>query len=655
MERRRAGRLALWLGMPIILIAGLLAVWNWDWFIPLVQTRATAALGRPVHIQHLHLSLGRVTRAIADDVSIANPQGWDGPPFATAKHLIVDVDLWHYIRHGQLIVPLVALQQPRVKLVQTADGKANYLLQPAGSSGGSDTKIGNVRIEAGHVQAELLPLKADLGMDIATRETGDQPQVVVDARGTYGGAPIQGRLIGGALLSLRDAAHPWPVDLRLENGQTKVALVGTLQDPLHLKGADLKLQLAGQDMAQLEHLAGFPIPPTPPYKVTGQLDFADSRIRFRDFSGQVGSSDLEGTIAVDPGKGRSEVTADLKSRQVDLADLGGFLGAQPGRVGTPGQSAEKKAEVVQAEASAKLLPDRQISLPKLQWADIHLRYHGQQIKGRSVPLDDLTAVLDIVNGAVTLHPVSFGVGSGQIKATIALAPMPNNVMHAKVDLAFRHVDVSRLMSATQAFHGAGTISGIGNLDATGNSLAQLLGNGNGGLRLGMAGGDLSALLVNLSGLQFGNALLSALGVPERTQVECLVDDMALQHGILAIQALVLDTGEAIVNGAGAINLKTEAIDLQLRTDAKHFSIGSLPAPINIGGTLKSPSIRPGAELAARGGLAAGLGVLFAPLALLPTIQLGVGDDHRCDRILAQAKAQPGGQRLPPPANRETSR
>ena len=70
-----------------------------------------------------------------------------------------------------------------------------------------------------------------------------------------------------------------------------------------------------------------------------------------------------------------------------------------------------------------------------------------------------------------------------------------------------------MMASTHAFEGAGSISGVGAADATGDSMASLLANGNGQMKMAMAGGDLSALLVDLTGLQFGNALLSALGVP----------------------------------------------------------------------------------------------------------------------------------------------
>ena len=73
------------------------------------------------------------------------------------------------------------------------------------------------------------------------------------------------------------------------------------------------------------------------------------------------------------------------------------------------------------------------------------------------------------------------------------------------------------------------------------------------------------------------------------------------------------------------------------------ALALLPAPINIGGTLQNPTVRPGGELALRSGAAVRLAHLGAPL---PTIQFGTGEDHRCDQILARAKKQTDGQRLP---------
>lgn len=654
MSRRRAARWALWTGIPVLLIVAIVVFWNWDWFIPIVESRASADIGRPVTVGHLHVRLGRVTRVVADDVVVGNPPHWAGPPFAAAKHLTVQVNFWDYVFHHQLIVPLIGLQDPQVDVVQAADGKANYQLHLASSGNGNGTKIGDVEIVNGHVHAVLARLKANFNLDVATREADGKPQIVVTAHGTYNNAPMTGRMIGGGVLSLRSATNPWPINLQLANGDTHVSLIGTLQEPLHLRGANLKLQLAGQNMAQLTPLTGIPLAKTPPYRLTGQLDFQGGHVQFRDFAGHMGRSDLEGTIDVNPGK-PPLVDATLRSHQVDLADLGGFIGAEPGHVNTPGQTPEKRAQVAAARASPGLLPTKRISLPELHFANVRLRYRGEHILGDAIPLDNLLVVMDMTNGAVDLHPISFGVGPGSIKGDIALTPTANKLMHAKANIDFDRVDVARLMSATHMFGGAGTVSGTGNIDTVGDSMATFLGNGNGGVRLGMVGGNLSALLVDLSGLELGNAVLSALGVPKRTPVQCLVDNMPLQRGVVSLDPLIIDTGEAIIHGSGTIDLKDEHLDLQVRTEPKHFSIGSLPAPIDISGTFKHPSIRPGAELAVRGGLAAALGAVFPPLAALPLIQLGVRDSHACDQVLAEIKQQPGGGNLPPPNSQASTR
>jgi hypothetical protein len=78
-----------------------------------------------------------------------------------------------------------------------------------------------------------------------------------------------------------------------------------------------------------------------------------------------------------------------------------------------------------------------------------------------------------------------------------------------------------------------------------------------------------------------------------------------------------------------VDLSRELVEMSLRTDSKHFTIGKLAAPIMISGPFKDLHFMPDKELAIRGGVAAGLGVLFPPAALLPTIQFGVGENSPC--------------------------
>ena len=68
---------------------------------------------------------------------------------------------------------------------------------------------------------------------------------VAEAKGTYARQPIEASFVGGTLLSLRDAATPYRVSLKVANGPTRATLLGSVQDPLNFTGTDLKLEIAG--------------------------------------------------------------------------------------------------------------------------------------------------------------------------------------------------------------------------------------------------------------------------------------------------------------------------------------------------------------------------------------------------------------------------
>jgi uncharacterized protein involved in outer membrane biogenesis len=128
-------------------------------------------------------------------------------------------------------------------------------------------------------------------------------------------------------------------------------------------------------------------------------------------------------------------------------------------------------------------------------------------------------------------------------------------------------------------------------------------------------------------------------VPNKTKIECMVSDFGLTDGQVDTKTFLLATAEANILGSGTVDLQTEKLNLALRTEATHFSIGSFSTPINITGTLKHPSVLPAAgPLAARAGPAIALGIIFPPLALLPTIRLGLGDKNACADTITSLNA-----------------
>ncbi len=636
-------------GIFLALLIALILLWDWNWFRPLVEHQASAALGRKVTLGHFDVYLARHPQLVADKIAIANPDEFPvDSSLATVDRLAIRIAPWELLHH-HVQLDEIAIDRPLGDLKPGPSGTPNYQFKADDTSASSTTSpwlvdLDRLIINDGDIHLFDPKLKSDFRLGITTDDRGDEGHIVVTIDGTYAAQPISGRFIGGSVLGLRDPANPYSVDLKLANGATKVSLQGTLLQPARFGGADLKLELQGNDLAALYPLTGIPLAPTPPYRLTGDLNYAPKRISFNHFAGSVGSSDLSGDLSVDLHGSKPRVTATMLSNKVVLADLAGFIGSTPGKADAANESKQQQQQHQQQDADPRLLPDTPINLPKLRSADLDIQYKATHIDSEATPLDNIVAHLKVEDDQLSFQPLSFAVGAGSIVLNIKLDGRQDPV-HTVADIDFRKVDLHRIMQSTKLFEGAGTIGGNAKLDTRGNSLSKMLGNGDGELKLAMSGGDMSALLLDLAGLDFGNGVLSALGIPRQAALRCMVTDFALTQGVVDTRVFVFDTTEANVTGSGKINLRDEQLDYRLATEPKHFNVGAFRAPILIRGPLKDPNILPDpATLAVRGGAAIALGILATPLAaLIPTIQLGLGKDHNCDELLQSvntAAAQP---------------
>jgi hypothetical protein len=109
-----------------------------------------------------------------------------------------------------------------------------------------------------------------------------------------------------------------------------------------------------------------------------------------------------------------------------------------------------------------------------------------------------------------------------------------------------------------------------------------------------------------------------------------VADLPLRRGVLSTRALLLETEDAVIEGRGVVDLRRERVEIRLRTESKRLTVGVLPVPLLVSGTLKAPSAAPDRAEGAGGGIA-------GAIAALPTVRFGVGDDPRCDGLLRRAQ------------------
>jgi AsmA protein len=153
--------------VAVLLVAALVLpfVIDVNSFRPRIESEATAALGRPVTVGHLGLSIlsGSVS---AEDLSIADDPAFSKDPFVRAKSLQVGVELMPLIFSKSLHVTNITLDKPEITLLHTAAGKWNFSSLGAntpksttaradapssGTAAPNDLSIAKIRVKDGRV------------------------------------------------------------------------------------------------------------------------------------------------------------------------------------------------------------------------------------------------------------------------------------------------------------------------------------------------------------------------------------------------------------------------------------------------------------------------------------------------------------------------
>lgn len=118
----------------IVVVIALPLLVNVNTFRPRLESELTSALGRPVRVGNLSLSILSGSLG-ADDISIADDPAFSNSPFVRAKSLKVGVELFPLIFSKQLNVTDLTLDQPEITLLRSPAGTWNF-----SSLGGSNAK-----------------------------------------------------------------------------------------------------------------------------------------------------------------------------------------------------------------------------------------------------------------------------------------------------------------------------------------------------------------------------------------------------------------------------------------------------------------------------------------------------------------------------------
>ncbi len=677
----KTAKIITWSGgvflLLIVVLIVVIATFDWNRLKPTINQKVSTELNRPFAIRG---DLGVVwerqkgetgwrswvpwPHVHADDVILGNPPDI---PEITMVHLPrVEATLAPLsLLTKTVYLPWIKLQKPDARLIRLSEKTNNWTFdfaesedkEAAAKPSSWSFRLDNIIFDRGRVTIDDTVSKANLEIfvdplgkalpfsEVTGAKGKDDKGKVGDyvfglkAEGRYNDQPLKGSGKIGGMLALRSEGTPFPVQADFRSGNTRVAFVGTVSDPMKMGGVDLRLKFSGDSLGELYELTGVLLPDTPPFETDGHLvakiDPEKSSVYdYRDFNGRIGDSDIHGSLTYSTGKPRPKLEGDMESRQLRLADLGPLIGVDSGK-GTKAQKVRKEAP-----PSGKVLPNDRFETDKWDVMDADVRFKGRRIEhGSSLPLSDLSTHIILKNADLQLKPLKFGMAGGTISANIKLEG-DKKPMRGQAEIQARRLKLKELMPDVELMQKTlGEMNGDTTIRGTGNSVAALLGNGNGNLKLLMNDGLVSRNLMEILGLNVGNFLVGQIFGDDEVRVNCAAANIDLVNGVARPQIFAFDTENAVINITGTASMASEQLDLTINPESKGIRIVTLRSPLYVRGSFKDPDagVKAG-PLIARGAVAAALATLVTPAAaLLALISPSEGQANQCQVILSQMK------------------
>ncbi len=573
-----------------------------------IEREATSALGRETSVEgRIAISILPRIMVRAEEVRVANAQGFEGEPFAEMGALRLSVDLFPLLA-GRVSVNELVLVDPVVRLSERG-GRNNWTFasaagEPAPQAGAGgfarrpgalpfDTSLGDVRLENGLIvyaddtmtrRIESLDLAVDMrSFDAPARLRGD---FALD------GEPLAFDVELASLRGFLEGART-QTEARIDSAVLTAVFEGAFLESPDVEFAG-RLELGLPDLQRLAALAGSPLPEGDIFRLfeaQGQVAGSPSRVAFSGAQLRFDDIEAEGDFTAELDRIRPLLTGSLALDTLDVTPYAASeeTGAGDAPVKPSGEGGEWS--------------DEPVDLTALRTLDARLDLSAERLVYGAIEATDaaLTAVLE--NGRLQADLTSFrlydGSGSARLVAD-ARGANPSYAMTAEFDAL-------QALPFLNAAAGFDRLSGLGglSLDITsqGASPRAIIEALNGQGRFQFADGAIRGVNVArvIRGVQQAletGQLPAGFGQDQETDFSSLGGTIDIVDGVASNPDLQLLSPLVRVLGEGRVNLAEQRIDYRLspRAVADLTGQGGAPdlsgiaVPVRISGSLSQPQI-----------------------------------------------------------------
>jgi len=550
----------------------LVLLFDWNWFRRPLVSYLEERSGREIRVDDLDVDVGfSLTPTVHLRGVYVKNAAWAGEqPFATAGEASFTVSL-KSVWEGRPVILRLVLVDAEVDMQRQADGLRNWRLREPEDRGPGKVTVHT--LEAHRTQIRFINRAIDLDLTAAASavDKGEEGlSTRIAYKGTYKGAPFSGEALNAGIISFRDSGVTFPLRGYMVTRKTRVEVDGLFTDIYDLGPFDTKIRLKG---ATLEHLHPFlPLhpPASRPFELEAYLTQTHDVYELTGLTGKIGATDISGAATLDRSGERMRVRVDLHSESAEVADLRPLAGLQ---------------SAARIPADGRVFPARALRVDALRGFDAHVTMNAKKLTvpdARMLESLRLTARLD--GGVLQLEPVSLGMAGGHAIAALTFDAR-GETPSARATIELRALRLERLIpSLAQKARAAGAIRGELSLAGKGHSIAAMFGGASGSMSAHLDEGRISNLADAKLGFNPGKVMGLWLRGDRDIAINCAVMALDVRAGVGKSRAIVLDTQQTRVEGAGSVNLREERWELILTPRPKKPGLLTKSGSIRVQGT-----------------------------------------------------------------------
>lgn len=655
-DRNKLGVILKWTGMVlgvfIAVVAVTLALIDWDALRGPVSRFASAKLNRQVAIEHLDVHIWSLTpSATVTGVTVGNPAWEKRKNMLELERAQVQLNA-RYLLRGQIVLPLVSIDKPKLYLHRAAEGRANWEFANATGQPKQATKsaeppdlplIQRFMINDGNLEIydAIRKLKFDGTVQAKERSSNDIAKPFrLEGKGELNDKPFSLNVAGGPLINL-DPDESYAFTASLRAADIKVDADAKLPEPFDLAKIVATLKFSGQDLADLYYITNLALPNTPPYQLSTTIERDGMDVKLTNIAGKVGSSDMRGELAIAMSGERPRMQGELASDVLNFSDLAAPLGSKVAQ--KQGTLDDAKQPPPPPAADTPLFPDAKLQVNRVRAMDADVKYAAKAINAGKVPLKRVAFHIKLNDGVLDIAPFALEFPQGKMAGN-ARVDARQQVPKAELDVRLTDLRLDQFVAkkpdAQPPF--TGVMQARAKLVGSGDSVHNVAGSADGTITFVVPQGEVRAAFAELTGINVARGLGLLLAKDEeKARLRCGVADFQVDDGVMHAKNVVFDTEDVLITGRGELRLKPEELDLEIKGQPKELRFMRLRTPIKVRGHLRKPSVGIDAgKTAKQTGIAAALGALIAPLAaVVAFVDPGLAEDADCSALFAEAKKQ----------------